>query len=157
MNGNVTLMPRMPEAGRDFSVGLSDSMMTSSEGLPMTPETGRASEGTLTPPMSPHQTFAEFSPPVPSPRRAKGRRADEWYPLKWRRSSCIVIAKYIFIYILNCAFTYKTLMCNVVTCIHVFRVKHGCLSGIYNLAEAGKYILCKKLCECSISFILAYV
>jgi len=61
---------RMPEAGRDYSVGLSDSVMTSSEGLPLTPQTRRLSQSTLTPPTSP--SLADLSPPVPSPRRVKG-------------------------------------------------------------------------------------
>jgi len=66
---------RMPEAGRDYSVGFSDSVMTSSEGLTLTPETQRASQGTLTPPTSP--SLGEISPPVPSPRRAKPHKGGQ--------------------------------------------------------------------------------
>jgi len=56
---------RMPEAGRDYSVGLSDSVMTSSEGLPLTPQT-------ITPATSPIASHGELTkPPVPSPRKAK--------------------------------------------------------------------------------------
>jgi len=59
---------RMPEAGRDYSVGLSDSVMTSSEGLPLTPET-------ISPATSPINSRGELpAPPVPSPRKAKGQR-----------------------------------------------------------------------------------
>ena len=58
---------RMPEAGRDYSVGLSDSVMTSSEGLPLTPET-------ITPATSPLNSRGDKTPPVPSPRKAKAQR-----------------------------------------------------------------------------------
>ena len=56
----------MPEAGRDYSVGLSDSVMTSSEGLPLTPET-------ITPATSPLNSRGDKTP-VPSPRKAKAQR-----------------------------------------------------------------------------------
>jgi len=60
---------RMPAAGRDYSVGLSDSLMTSSEALTLTsPEPSQVS--TLTPTPS-----FDLATPVPSPRRNK--RQDE--------------------------------------------------------------------------------
>lgn len=61
---------RMPAAGRDYSVGLSDSLMTSSEALTVTsPEPSHAS--TLTPTPS-----FDLTTPVPSPRRKQRQESD---------------------------------------------------------------------------------
>jgi len=57
---------RMP--GREFSI--SESLMTSSEALTLTPEP-TASQGTLTPTPS---FDLEMSPPVPSPRKKRGEQ-----------------------------------------------------------------------------------
>jgi len=52
--------------GREFSI--SESLMTSSEALTLTPEPA-LSQGTLTPDPS---FDLEMSPPVPSPRKKRG-------------------------------------------------------------------------------------